>query len=247
LLAKSKSNSRATLGFSTKSYFGHKQLSTWLSEIANFEPETEIQTFLVPSFPSLQMTLSQSPQWILVGAQDCSAYPSGAHTGEVSAELLAELGVDFVALGHAEVRARRDTNSIVAEKVSQVTQNGLDVLLCVGEIAQASIESAAAECIQQIELAGVKSDNSVIAYEPVWAIGGQEPASIEHIIGTVALIRQHFGETGPRVIYGGAAGPGLFEQIFPTVEGLFLGRMVHKPEKFRQIMNEAKSSLAGNP
>ena len=234
----------ATIGFSTKSYFGHDQLKSWISKVVSGTSIKDIQLFVVPSFPSLSAAISLAPDWMLVGAQDCSAYPEGAHTGEVSAKLLAELGVDFVELGHAELRARGDDNLLIAKKVKQATGNGLDVLLCIGETKSGNPKSAAAECILQIESSGVTADNALIAYEPVWAIGAGEPASAKHILGTVELIRQHLGTKGPRIIYGGAAGAGLFQQIYPRVEGLFLGRMAHQPEEFIDIVNEASVAIA---
>lgn len=246
MLAQSTNNSAASLGFSTKSYFGHEQLKVWISEVGSAGSPKDIQLFLVPSFPSLALAVSAAPDWLLVGAQDCSGYPAGAHTGEVSAQLLAEIGVDFVELGHAELRARGDDNSLIAKKVQQATENGLDVLLCVGESTRAEPRLAAAECIIQIESAGVTAKNAVIAYEPVWAIGASEPASDKHIIETVELIKQHLGSSGPRIIYGGAAGSGLFQQVFPTVAGLFLGRMAHQPQEFLNIVKEASDVIAGS-
>ncbi len=200
--------------------------------------------FVVPSFPSLTAAISLAPSWMLVGAQDCSAYPEGAHTGEVSAKLLAELGVDFVELGHAELRARGDNNFLISKKVKQATDSGLDVLLCIGETRSGDPRSAAAECIMQIEASGVTADNALIAYEPVWAIGADEPASAKHILGTVEIIRQHLGANGARVIYGGAAGSGLFRHVYPEVGGLFLGRMAHQPQEFLDIVNEASVVIA---
>lgn len=246
MLAQSRDNSIAAIGFSTKSYFGQEQLKSWISEVASAQAPDGIQVFVVPSFPSLPIALSLVPDWVLVGAQDCSAYPAGAHTGDVSAKLLAELGVDFVELGHAELRARGDDNSLIAKKVQQATQNGLDVLLCIGETTSADPEAAAEECLLQIESSGISAQNVMIAYEPVWAIGGSEPASAKHILETVDLIRSQLGVKGPRVIYGGAAGSGLFQQVFPTVEGLFLGRMAHQPQEFLKIAREAAGVIAAS-
>jgi triosephosphate isomerase len=244
LLAQSRTSSVASIGFSTKSYFGHEQLKAWISEVGRGQELADIQQFVVPSFPSLSLALALAPNWMLVGAQDCSAFPAGAHTGEVSAKLLAELGVDFVELGHAELRASGDDNSVIAQKVKQATENGLDVLLCIGETESADPRSAAKECILQIESSGVNAQNSVLAYEPVWAIGAPEPASARHITQTVELIREVLGTECPRIIYGGAAGSGLFQNIFPTVEGLFLGRMAHQPEDFLKIVKEAAGFAA---
>jgi triosephosphate isomerase len=244
LLAQSRTSSVATIGFSTKSYFGHEQLKAWISEVGRGQELADIQQFVVPSFPSLPLALALAPEWLLVGAQDCSAFPAGAHTGEVSAKLLAELGVDFVELGHAELRAGSDDNLVIAQKVKQATENGLDVLLCIGETKSSDPKSAAKECILQIESSGITAHNSVLAYEPVWAIGAAEPASAKHITATVELIREHFGAECPRIIYGGAAGSGLFLQVFPKVEGLFLGRMAHQPKEFLKIVSEASGVIA---
>jgi len=228
------------VGFSTKSYLSHRDVMEWLDAAAT--PDTAgVTRFVVPSAPSLREAKEKAGNRFLIGAQNCSTHPSGPHTGEISAEYLAGIGVDFVELGHAEQRRRGDTSETVARKVGQAQLHALDVLLCVGEEENLSPESAAAHCVRQIESSGADPTRLVIAYEPVWAIGAAEAAPARHVIDTVTAIRQHLAGWTTPIIYGGAAGAGLLEQLYPTLEGIFLGRRAHDPSVFNRVVEEAGS------
>jgi len=247
MLAQSARDSAVTIGFSTKSYFSAEQTLTWLRHVGGHECGESVQTFIVPSFPVLSQARQVLPPRMLIGAQDCSVAPPGAHTGEVSAQMLSEIGVSFVELGHAEHRRRGDTDDVIREKVAQAQSHGLDVLLCVGEHDRQGAQTAAAECVDQIRSSGVDWNRCVIAYEPVWAIGAEAPAQSEHIAQTVSEIKATLGPDSPPVIYGGTAGPGLLEEIYPSVNGLFLGRRAHDPEAFCATTLEAEGLIQAQP
>lgn len=243
MLAQSPAQHGVTVGFSTKSYFGHQQTLSWISAVREAPVRPDIQQFVAVSFPAITQALTLAQGQLLVGAQNCSAFDSGPHTGEVSAELLAEIGTDFVELGHAEHRASGDTDAIIAQKVSQAHSNGLDVLLCVGEAVRGDASEAATMCLDQIDSSRVDPNRTMIAYEPVWAIGGASPAPTDHIVETVSILRERLGANGPRVIYGGTAGPGLLQEIYPTVTGLFLGRRAHEPQAYLGVISEVEALL----
>lgn len=243
------------LGVSTKSYMDAATYRGWLSGLVESVDLTAFEglVFIAPSHPLLVETVEAvAASRVRVCAQDVSAYPAGAHTGEVPASLLAELGVSIVELGHAERRRNFGENSrVLSAKVSQVLEAGLTPLICVGESERTSIQEAAEMCIRQLSEMGLGADVLIdlsrhtavdavpplIAYEPVWAIGASEPAAPEYIRGVVDAIREKLGASF--IIYGGSAKPGLFRQVCPPADGLFLGRFAHNLSDLRMILTEA--------
>ena len=171
-----------------------------------------------------------------IGAQDVH-WASGAVTGGVSADLLAEIGVTLVEIGHAERRTLGETDGQIAKKVVAVLEAGLTPLLCVGELNYESAELAGAECCEQA-LAVVPEGRMaevILAYEPWWAIGADEPADADHVNG----VARHLRRLGPRaILYGGSAGPGTFGPL-ADVDGLFLGRFAHDPANLARVLDEA--------
>ncbi|KAH6856365.1 Triosephosphate isomerase-like protein [Chaetomium sp. MPI-CAGE-AT-0009] len=231
---------------------------------------TSIDAFLIPDFISLPAVLAavnsslttQGECRLLVGAQDCAPADFGPLTGEVSPAVLREVGCGLVELGHAERRALfGETDAGVAEKAGAVVRNGMVPLVCVGEKevggdgdeegdGEGGVRVAAEEVVRQVTavLEGLDPEAEVIlAYEPVWAIGAPEPASATHVKGVVRRVRESEvvkGRKGlTRIVYGGAAQPGLWGQLGGEVDGLFLGRFAHQPEQFVKMLFE----VAGVP
>jgi triosephosphate isomerase len=225
--------------------------SEFLRRLSDISPESlsRVDIFIIPDFISLTETIEQLksssvPVW--PGAQDCHWEDSGAFTGEVSPAVLSEVGVRIVEVGHAERRRLfGEDDATVAKKAAAVSRNGMIPLVCIGEQTKGDIHVAVDECRTQVEavMAGVPSTAEVVlAYEPVWAIGASRPAGEEHVLGVVEGIREldcvksRRGIT--RVVYGGSAGPGLFERLKSGLDGLFLGRFGHDPERFVQTIQE---------
>jgi triosephosphate isomerase len=232
-----------SVGFGTKSYFSERGIQAWLAEVLGASTASDVDKFIVPSFPSLATAMSIARKDFAVGAQDCSPFASGAHTGDVSAELLAEIGVSFVELGHAELRARGDSNNLIAKKVAEAHRWNLEVLLCVGEKDRGDAADAAKHCLRQIRESGADLDRTVIAYEPLWAIGGDESADRSHIVDTILRIKDGLAGSKSKVLYGGTAGPGLLGDIHQAADGLFLGRRAHNPQDYRYVVEEAQQLL----
>jgi len=232
-----------SVGFSTKTYFSERGIQAWLEEVLGAATASDVDKFIVPSFPSLATVMSIARKDFAVGAQDCSPFASGAHTGDVSAELLAEIGVGFVELGHAERRARGDSNKLIAKKVAEAHRWNLEVLLCVGEKGPGDAADAAKHCLRQIQESGADLGRTVIAYEPLWAIGGDESADRSHIVDTILRIKDGLAGSKSKVLYGGTAGPGLLGDIHQAADGLFLGRRAHNPQDYRYVVEEAQQLL----
>ena len=208
----------------------------------------------------------------MLGAQDCFSQPThGAYTGFVVPASLAALGVTIVELGHAERRRLvGETDETTAAKAAAATSLGMIPLVCIGELDRpdfnspmsAAVGTAMRQLSPQISslLAAVPADAPVIfAYEPVWAIGGKEPAKVEYVGPVVEAIRGEIskaeskGRTGTtRVVYGGSAGPGLWSGktngghgLGRYVDGMFLGRFAHEISGVKEVVDEVVESLRG--
>jgi triosephosphate isomerase len=170
------------------------------------------------------------------GGQDCHEAPSGAHTGDVSAVMLADAGARFVILGHSERRAdHHETDNLVAAKARAALRAGLVPIICVGETLDER-EGGHAEKVVNAQLARSIPDEAlgaefVIAYEPVWAIGSGIRATSEDIIDMHATIRRRLVErfgaqgAGVRILYGGSMKPANATEILalPEVNGGLIG------------------------
>lgn len=254
---------QAVVGVSLKSYFGYRQTLDWCAEVAALPAVREAQAagqlelFVLPSFPALVPALAVlDGTGVRVGAQTVSAHPSGAHTGEVSAATLAEIGCTYALVGHAE--RRRDcgeSDDVVAAQVAAALTAGLCPVLCVGEPEQVSAAEAALLCQSQLSAAlsaapaaGTGWHRVIVAYEPVWAIGADQPAPERHVRqvcgGLSGWLAAQSGLGATSVIYGGAAGPGQLSPLFGPVNGLFLGRFAHQVSGLADVLDDALSCLA---
>jgi len=171
-----------------------------------------------------------------VGGQDCHAAEKGAHTGDISAAMLADAGAGHVILGHSERRADHgETDSDIRAKTEAAWAAGLTAIICVGETAAERDDDKTLDVVGG-QLGGSVPDgatgaNTVIAYEPVWAIGtGKVPTSeqIAEVHGALrALLGVRFGAEGPaiRLLYGGSVKPGNAAEIFAVddVDGALVG------------------------
>ncbi len=166
---------------------------------------------------------------ISVGGQDCHAEQAGAHTGDVSASLLADLGCHYVIVGHSERRADHgETDAQVQAKASAALAAGLTAIVCVGET-EAERDAGQTEAIvgAQIDCSlppGGSPETVVIAYEPVWAIGTGKTPSLDEIADIHAFIRakaqaSHGLGDGLRILYGGSVKPSNAADIL-TINGV---------------------------
>lgn len=188
-------------------------------------------------------------QRLLVGGQDCHDRVSGAHTGDISAEMLRDAGATAVIVGHSERRSDHgETDAIVRKKAAAAQRAGLTAIVCVGETAG---ERRAGLTLQVVgrQLQGSLPDgataaNTVIAYEPVWAIGtGMTPAPAE--VGAVhadirAALTKRFGTEGAsmRILYGGSVKPDNARELLAIadVNGALVGGASLKAQDFLGII-----------
>ncbi|MFQ5348442.1 MAG: triose-phosphate isomerase [Rhodothalassiaceae bacterium] len=185
----------------------------------------------------------------VIGAQDCHPEPAGAHTGDIAAEMLADLGCRCVIVGHSERRQDHgEDDALVRAKAAAVLRAGMTAIVCVGERA-AERDAGAAERVVERQLAGclpaeADAASLIIAYEPVWAIGsGRTPSPQEiaavHRTVRVALIAR-FGDTGRmvRILYGGSVKPANACELMAVenVDGALVGGASLRADDFDAII-----------
>ena len=182
---------------------------------------------------------------VAVGAQDCHAKPSGAHTGDISAPMLRDAGAAWVILGHSERRADHgETDAEVRAKTEAATAASLTAIVCVGET-EAERVAGRQNAVVGAQLAGSLPDGfaGVVAYEPVWAIGtGRTPTEAD-VAAMHAFIRAElvarFGAAGRgvRILYGGSVKPANAAALLnlPDVGGALVGGASLKAEDFLAI------------
>jgi len=169
------------------------------SEFAMLMPASErenIDVLICPPMPFIApMVKTCSEAGIHLGAQNCHAAESGAHTGEVSAGMLKSAGANFIIVGHSERRADGENNANVSAKAQAAAKAGLTPIICVGESLEIR-EAGQAEAVvsQQIQ-ASVPNDitDYVLAYEPIWAIGTGKTATVDDIKAMHLVIRKLVG------------------------------------------------------
>jgi triosephosphate isomerase len=205
-----------------------------------------------PPFPLLPVfAAALAGSAVSLGAQDCHARESGAHTGDVAAPLLREIGAAYVILGHSERRADHgETNADVAGKVAAALAAGLTPIVCVGETESQRDAGEAAEIVRtQLRHSLPLDFTGIIAYEPIWAIGTGRTPSIADITAMHANIRSaltaQFGESGAKIpiLYGGSVKPDNAAAILalPEVGGALVGGASLKAADFLAIAAAAPS------
>ena len=219
---------------------------------------TDVEVVIVPPFTALAKVMDAlgASQSIKVGAQNMHWEPSGAFTGEISSALLRDLLVRYVVLGHSERRTLfRETDEIVNRKVRAAHEATLRPIVCVGETLEQR-DKGNVEKILSIQLRGSLKDlnekelqETVIAYEPVWAIGTGRNATPQQAQEAHAFIRQTLREISDeatadriRIQYGGSVKPenarGLMTQA--DIDGALVGGASLDPRSFAQIVKAAR-------
>ncbi|BAM89520.1 triosephosphate isomerase [Bradyrhizobium oligotrophicum S58] len=185
---------------------------------------------------------------LAVGAQDCHAKASGAHTGDIAAEMLADAGASAIIVGHSERRADHGESDIVVhQKAEAVWRAGLVAIVCVGETQQQRDAGQTLDILRgQLNLSlpqGSRADNLIVAYEPVWAIGtGLTPTTrdVEQIHAFIRqLLIERFNGEGARmrILYGGSVKPSNAAELMAVanVNGALVGGASLKAGDFLAI------------
>jgi triosephosphate isomerase len=220
---------------------------------ARYEPalRRKVELLVCPPAPYLYMAAAAAlGTGVAIGAQDCHGHDFGAHTGDVSAAMIADCGAVAVIVGHSERRADHDeTDSMVRAKAEAAQRSGLTAIVCVGET-RADREAGRTLAVVRRQLRGSVPEGStprnlVIAYEPVWAIGtGLTPtpadvAEVHEMIRTVLkklVGRDQFEQV--RILYGGSVKPANAAELMAVanVDGALVGGASLKAADFMGIV-----------
>lgn len=214
---------------------------------AAFGAKAAVQIVLCLPATLLAMGAARARGAIALGAQDCDARSDGAHTGDISAAMMADAGAEFVILGHSERRRDHgETNETVAAKAKAALAAGLTPIICVGETLEDRQAGRAEAVVVGQAIASLPLEGAgqcVLAYEPVWAIGtGLTPSASDieamHHAVKSALAARFAGAWDGRVLYGGSVNPKNAEEIFRVagVDGALVGAASLKSAEFGAII-----------
>lgn len=228
-----------------------KEVKDFLEQMCQIEIPEHLNTVIFPPYPYLgifQKMLRYSR--ITYGAQDVAKEERGAYTGEVSADMLTDMGCTYTLTGHSERRSYYgETLEIVAEKTKTALAHGITPIVCIGETLEQRISGRYKEVLKmQLEAVAAETGdeigNCIIAYEPVWAIGtGVIPriAEIQETHGYIHdLLEPYFTahEKNVRILYGGSVNEKNVKDIASVeyVNGFLIGGASLRPESFKEIL-----------
>ena len=226
----------------------------FIEELAPLVKNTENEVILcVPYIDLFYSLLTAQETNIKIGAQNMHFEESGAYTGEISGKMLKSIGVEYVIIGHSERRQYfAETDESVNKKIKAAFLNGLKPIVCVGETLEQREEGKTVEIITkqtQLALDGLTNEqveNTIIAYEPIWAIGTGKTATSEDANNSIKEIRNKIGKiygqnTADRVIiqYGGSVKSSNAKELFEMsdIDGGLVGGASLKSEEFAKIVN----------
>ena len=222
-----------------------------LDDLATIQPDPACDVLICPPPATLIARLAGGR--FPIGGQDCHPDPSGAHTGDIAAEMLADAGAVAVIVGHSERRADHgETDALVRAKTEAAWRAGLFAIVCLGETeaerdAGATLDRIGSQLAGSIP-DGASADRLVVAYEPIWAIGTGRTPSLDEIADVHRFLRdrlaQRFGAdvaAGVRLLYGGSVKPGNAAEIFAVadVDGALVGGASLKAADFGPIVAAA--------
>ncbi|MDT7827701.1 triose-phosphate isomerase [Pricia sp. S334] len=224
-----------------------------LNELAAKLPDTQAEVMVAPTFVNLTAAVSALDESIIeVIAQNMHFAESGAYTGEISADMLLDIDIDTVIIGHSERRASfGETDEILAKKVKTAIEKEMRILFCFGEQLEDRksdnhfkvVESQLRNVLFSLDASAWT--HIVLAYEPVWAIGTGETASPEQAQEMHAFIRKTITEAFDSsvadkvsILYGGSVKPANAKEIFskPDVDGGLIGGASLKADDFVEII-----------
>lgn len=237
-----------------KMYKNSSEAREFVEEFKKVYQASDVEVAICAPFTQLvPLKEALSGTGIKLGAQNMHFAKEGAYTGEISPGMLAEIGVDYCIIGHSERRQYfNETDDSINQKLKQAFAHGIVPILCVGEVLsqrEAGMEHTVVKNQLLADLAGLTPEEAartVIAYEPIWAIGTGINATPEQANDMIGFIRQVvqelYGEdVSEQVViqYGGSVKPNNIEELMnmDEIDGALVGGASLKPEDFIQIVN----------
>ncbi|QJG67049.1 triose-phosphate isomerase family protein [Mycoplasma phocoenae] len=217
----------------------------FIKEVNKLHPDsTDIFFAIAPSYTNLicKQLLAKENNVLKIGAQNVSCYTKGAYTGDISANQLADMQMDFVIVGHSERRTYfHDDSNKINLRIKEALKHNLKVVLCIGETFEEFHSKETLKIIsKQIDIAldGVdETADIIISYEPIWAIGTGLVASNEHLAPIFEFLQNKLPKC--KFLYGGSANPGNIMHLLeiPQITGFLVGNASLSPEKFVSMLN----------
>jgi triosephosphate isomerase len=188
--------------------------------------------------------ISKNKNGFYVGAQNVSEHEEGAYTGEISVHSLSDLNVNFCIIGHSERRQIfKEKNEEINLKSERLIDNGLIPIICIGETLEQKEKGITKKVLEEQLMNSVPSssnfENTIIAYEPVWAIGTGLTPTIEDIDETHRYIREHNDKLNKyKILYGGSVKASNAKEItgLPNVDGALIGGASLQPQELSMIL-----------
>ena len=253
-----KLNRKAVIAGNWKMYKTATEAKVLISELIPAVKDATCEVVICTPYTTLATAVEMTKGTnIKVGAENVHYEKSGAFTGEISADMLLDLGVEYVVIGHSERRQYfGETDQTVNKRTVAALNAGLKVILCVGESLQQREEGVTEELVRmqtKIALLGVTAEqmaNVIIAYEPVWAIGTGKTATSDQAQEVCAQIRKVVGELYGETVakattiqYGGSMNAKNAEELVakPDVDGGLIGGASLKAADFAVIVNAASN------
>jgi len=235
--------------------FGDKNMISEIKKIDQHCNEVRCEVAICPPFPLILSAYEQTKN-IQIGAQNCHTDINGAHTGEVSAEMLTEVGAQLIIVGHSERRQDNyESNDIVKLKSEAVHRAGATAVVCIGETLKERETDKTLSVLQEQMLNSLPKNvnplNTVVAYEPVWAIGTGLVPEIDQIRAAHSFIRGFLASTygaeahNVKILYGGSVKGSNAKEIFSisNVNGALVGGASLKSDDFIEIIKAASNSI----
>ena len=235
--------------------FGDKNMISEIKKIDQHCNEVRCEVAICPPFPLILSAYEQTKN-IQIGAQNCHTDINGAHTGEVSAEMLTEVGAQLIIVGHSERRQDNyESNDIVKLKSEAVHRAGATAVVCIGETLKERETDKTLSVLQEQMLNSLPKNvnplNTVVAYEPVWAIGTGLVPEIDQIRSAHSFIRGFLASTygaeahNVKILYGGSVKGSNAKEIFSisNVNGALVGGASLKSNDFIEIITAASNSI----
>ncbi len=228
-----------------------------IGRLTKTHPSPSVDLLLCPPVTLLARAAAlASDHPMRIGAQDCHAAESGSHTGDISAAMIADAGGAAVLLGHSERRENHaESSALVAEKVAAAWGSGLTAVICLGEtLAEREAAQTLDVIADQLDTSlpdGATAQNTVIAYEPVWAIGTGHTPTNAQIAEVHDFLRRRLADrlgedTADAIplLYGGSVKPGNAAEIFAisNVDGALVGGASLKAPEFSEIIQALETA-----
>ncbi len=239
-----------------KMHHGPMETSEFIENLKEkYDEAPAVEAVICPPFVSLPTLVEAAPRWLKIGAQNVFYEESGAFTGEISPKMLAEIGVDYVIVGHSERRhIFKEGDDDVNQKTCVVLKYGLCPIICVGEtqeerengITKAVIDRQVRTALSEVALDTLKQ--VVFAYEPVWAIGTGKAATAEDAEQACRQIKEILKELGGQdkseeipILYGGSVKPENLAEFIKkdNIDGALVGGKSLQAKAFCQLIQVA--------